>query len=78
MAILQFRCPETGAAVELGEISPDANLALSAWSRPIPCPHCGKTHAWTSGDLGQAMTALRGLPDATRVLLDGGLATALS
>jgi endogenous inhibitor of DNA gyrase (YacG/DUF329 family) len=78
MAMVQLKCPETGKPVELGEISPDAYQALSAWSRPVPCPYCGKVHAWTSGDLRSAMIALQSSPDATRVLLDRGSATALS
>jgi len=35
MAVLLFKCPETGTPVDLGEVSPEAHLALSLWSRPI-------------------------------------------
>jgi hypothetical protein len=41
------------------------------------CPHCGEEHSWTSGHLGLAMQTLHSSPDATRVLVDGGAATAL-
>jgi len=29
MAVLLFKCPETGTPVDLGEVSPEAHLALS-------------------------------------------------
>jgi endogenous inhibitor of DNA gyrase (YacG/DUF329 family) len=76
MAILQLKCPETAKPVDLGDVSPDAKIALSLWSTEVPCLHCGGTHVWTSGHLGLAMQALHASPDATRVLIDGGNASA--
>src|SRR6266480_3855899 len=46
-------------------------------STEIPCPHCGKNHLWTSGDLGLAMRALHDSPEGSRVLVEAGSATAL-
>jgi hypothetical protein len=78
MAMLQLRCPETEKPVELGDVPPDAKIALSLWSREVPCPHCGRTHVWTSGHLGLAMQALHTSPHATRVVIDGDRASALT
>lgn len=77
MAMLQLKCPETGKLVALGDVQPGANIALSLWSRPVACPHCGENHPWSSGHLALAMKALHDSPDATRVLLEDGSATAL-
>jgi hypothetical protein len=77
MAMLQIKCPETGKPVDIEDVPPDSAIALVAFSREIPCPHCGKNHPWTSGHLGLAMQTLHGSPDVTRVLVDGGSATAL-
>jgi hypothetical protein len=82
MAMLQLKCSETGKPVDIADCPPDAHLALSLWSRPIACPHCGKDHPWTSGHLGLAMQALQRSPEASRVLVDhaqdGVSATAIS
>jgi endogenous inhibitor of DNA gyrase (YacG/DUF329 family) len=71
MAMLQLKCPETGKPVDLGDVPPEANIALSLWAREVPCPHCGGKHVWASGQLGLAMQALHAAPDASRVLIDG-------
>jgi hypothetical protein len=76
MAMLQLKCPTTGRPVDLGDVPPDANIALSLWSREVPCPHCGGKHVWTSGHLALGMQALHASPDATRVLIDGDHASA--
>ena len=73
MAVLLFKCPETETPVDLGEVSPEAHLALSLWSRPITCPHCGNDHRWTSAHLRLAMQALQGSPQSSRVLIDDAL-----
>jgi len=73
MAVLLFKCPETGTPVDLGEVSPEAHLALSLWSRPTSCPHCGNDHRWTSAHLRLAMQALQDSPQSSRVLIDDAL-----
>jgi len=75
--MVQLKCPETGKLVDLGDVAPEAHIALSLWSRPVACPHCGKEHSWTSGQLGLAIETLRRSPKATRVLVEDGSATAL-
>jgi hypothetical protein len=74
--MVQLKCTETGKLVDLGDVPPEAHIALSLWSRPVACPHCGKEHSWTSGQLGLAMETLRRSPDATRVLVEDGSAIA--
>jgi endogenous inhibitor of DNA gyrase (YacG/DUF329 family) len=78
MPMVQVKCPETGRPVDIGDVPREANIALSLWSRPIACPHCGKDHPWSSGHFGLAMKTLHDFPDATRVLVDGDSAIALS
>jgi hypothetical protein len=75
--MVQLKCPETVKLVDLGDVPPEAHLARSLWSRPVACPHCGKKHSWTSWQLGLAMETLRRSPEATRVLVEDGSATAL-
>jgi len=70
MAMLQLKCPATGEPVDVADCSPNANIALSLWSRPVACPHCGEDHAWTSGHLKLAMEALKEAPGASRALLE--------
>lgn len=77
MALLQLKCPETGKLVEIADVPPEAHIALSLWSRPIACPHCGTEHPWTSGQLARAMKALHDSPGAARVLVEGDSATAV-
>src|SRR4051794_18326411 len=59
------------------EVPAGAFQAAVLSSREIPCPHCGKNHLWTIGDLGLAMRALHDSPEASRVLVAAGSATAL-
>ena len=77
MAIVQLTCPETGKPVDILEVPAGAFQAAVLSSTEIPCPHCGKNHLWTSGDLGLAMRALHDSPEASRVLVEAGSATAL-
>ena len=78
MAMVQLKCPETGKAADIRsvETAPEA-FNFAAWMTEIPCPHCGVGHRWTSSDYVQAMLTLRDSPDASRILVDGGSATAL-
>jgi hypothetical protein len=82
MAMIQLKCPETGKPLDIGDVPPDALMALSLSSRPIACPHCGKDHPWSSGHLGVAMQAIHRSPEASRVLVvnaaDGVTASTLS
>src|SRR5438045_1369907 len=66
MAIVQLTCPETGKPVNILEVPAGAFQAAVLSSTEIPCPHCGKNHLWTSGDLGLAMRALHDSPEASR------------
>src|SRR3954454_2514911 len=53
MALVQLKCPETGEPVDIGDVSPRIALMpqeASLWVREIPCPHCGDTHRWSSGN----------------------------
>jgi len=77
MAKVQLTCPETGKPVDILEVPAGAFQAAVLSSTEIPCPHCGKNHLWTSGDLGLAMRALHDSPEASRVLVEAGSATAL-
>jgi hypothetical protein len=78
MATVQLKCPETGKSIEMGDLAPDAAIATYAGVRPVPCPHCGKDHPWSTNHLGLAMQALQGSPEASRILVDGESATALA
>jgi endogenous inhibitor of DNA gyrase (YacG/DUF329 family) len=56
MAIVMFTCPKTGKPVPTGietdEQSFDALVgAIKGKGRAnsVQCPHCGKTHGWSSG-----------------------------
>lgn len=75
MAMVQLVCLET--PVDIGDVPPGAFQAAVLSVTEISCPHCGGNHLWTSGQLGLAMRALRGSPEASRVLVEGGSATAL-
>jgi hypothetical protein len=81
MAMVQLECSDTGKAIDIGDVQPDAVFAAKAFSRPLLCPYCGKDHAWTSTDMGQALYALQRSPEASRVLVrrseDGVSATAM-
>ena len=81
MAMVQLECPDTGKTIDIGEVQPDTVFAAVAYSRPLLCPYCGKDHAWTSTDRGQAQIALQPSPEASRVLVrrskDGVSATAI-
>jgi hypothetical protein len=77
MAIVQLTCPETGKPVDILEVPAGAFQAAVLSSTEIPCPHCGKNHLWTSGDLGLAMRAPHDSPEASRVLVEAGSAMAL-
>jgi hypothetical protein len=76
MAMVQLECPETGDPVDVGDVPPEAFQAAVISVTEIPCPHCGGKHLWSSGHLGLAMRALHDSPGASRVLVDGGSATA--
>lgn len=80
MAMLQLKCPETGKPVDLHDVPAEEALlpiggAAKVWR--IPCPYCGGSHTWTSSGFAMAMGALRDSPDAARVLVGDGSATAL-
>jgi len=81
MAMVQLECPETGKPIDIGEVQPDTVFAAVHGSRPLICPNCGKDHAWTTTDMGQAQIALERSPEAGRVLVrraNGGVsATAI-
>jgi hypothetical protein len=77
MAMVQLKCPETGKSVDVGDVPPGAAMGGALLVTEIACPHCGKNHLWSSGDLGLAMRALDDFPEASRVLVYGGSATAL-
>jgi hypothetical protein len=74
--MVQLMCPETRKPVDVGDVPPGAFQAAVLSVTEIPCPYCGKTHLWSSGQLGLAMRALHDSPDARRVLVQGGSATA--
>jgi hypothetical protein len=63
MARVQLTCPETGKPVDILEVPAGAFQAAVLSSTEIPCPHSGKNHRWTSGDLGLAMRALHDSPE---------------
>ena len=80
MAKVQLKCLDTGEPVDIRDVSPRIALmpqSAPAWGQEVPCPHCGKTHRWTSSDWSRVLQALRDSPDATRVLVEGDSATAL-
>jgi hypothetical protein len=77
MAMVQLMCPKTGKPVDVGDVPPGAFQAAVLSVTEIACPHCGKNHLWSSGQLGLAMRALHESPEAGRVLVEGGSATAL-
>jgi endogenous inhibitor of DNA gyrase (YacG/DUF329 family) len=70
MAIVQLKCPETGRPVDVWQYTPGSAVHADRFSKPIPCPHCGKSHTWTSGDRGLAWRTLDDCPDATRMLVE--------
>jgi hypothetical protein len=82
MATLQLECPESGRPVDIVAEPIPANgiVPAVAFSSTIACPHCGKSHRWTSTGFALAIEALHRSPDATRVLVaeteDGATATA--
>ncbi len=71
MAIVQIKCPETGKPVDVESHQPGWGVKANGFSKPIPCPHCGKEHTWTSHDRGLAVQALEAAPEASRVLVEG-------
>lgn len=81
VAKVQLKCPATGKPIDLGEYWSGMGITADAFSRTIPCPHCGGRHTWTSSYRGQAIMALQDSPHASRVLVeitqDGFTATAL-
>jgi hypothetical protein len=81
VAMVQLKCPESGEAIDIFEYRSGMGITADLFSRPIPCPHCGENHTWTSGYRGQAIQALQRSPHASRVLVettqDGFSATAL-
>jgi endogenous inhibitor of DNA gyrase (YacG/DUF329 family) len=77
MAMVQIKCPETGEPVDIMELRPKSPMHLDLFSKLVPCPHCGKSHTWTSGMRGLAYQTLDVSPEASRVLVEGDWATAL-
>ena len=83
MVTLQLKCPTSGRPVKIrdGNFPTSGVVSLSVWATEIACPHCSKSHRWTSTGFAIAMEALHHSPDATRVLVDeaadGATATAL-
>jgi hypothetical protein len=81
VAVVQLKCPETGEPIDVWKHRAGAPITADLFSMEIPCPHCGESHQWTSGDRGLAAQALERSPDSTRVLVeqtpDGNVATAL-
>lgn len=75
--MVQLICSATGKPVDVVDVPPGAFQAAVLSVTEIRCPHCGKDHLWSSGQLGLAMRALHDSPDAGRVLVEGGSATAL-
>jgi endogenous inhibitor of DNA gyrase (YacG/DUF329 family) len=81
--MLQLKCPRSGKPVDVQEVEPQRHnrYNTAAWGTEVPCPYCGETHQWTSGEWVSAMEALRKSPDAARVLVedtqDGPSATTL-
>ena len=71
MAIVQIKCPETGKSVDVETQQPGWGHKAHGFSKPIPCPHCGMEHAWTSHDRALAVEALEACPEASRVLVYG-------
>jgi endogenous inhibitor of DNA gyrase (YacG/DUF329 family) len=70
MAIVRLKCPETGKPVDVWQYTPGSPMHADRFSKLIPCPHCGKNHAWTSRDRATAVRGLNASPDATRVLVE--------
>ncbi len=77
MAMVQLKCPETGEPVDIEETSPGGMRKAHMFWRAVLCPHCGKSHTWTSHRQDLAQLALNASPEATRVCVDGDSATAL-
>jgi hypothetical protein len=48
---LQFRCPNTGRAIDVG-IESELETLLRIRNKPVRarCPFCGETHQWQVGD----------------------------
>ena len=76
--MVQVKCPETGKPVDIMEVRPHSPMHADRFSKLVPCPHCGKSHTWTSGMRGLAYRTLNASPEATRVLVEGDSATALA
>ena len=74
--MVQLICPETGKPVDVVDVPPGAFQAAVLSVTEIRCPHCGKNHQWGSGPLGLAMRALQNSPEASRVIVKHGSATA--
>ena len=70
VAMVQLQCPETGKPIDIYEYRSPGVTTADIFSRPIACPHCGESHAWTSWYRGEAVMALQRSPDATRVLVE--------
>jgi len=81
VAMVQFKCPTTGKAIDILEYRSGMGIAAVRFSKSLACPHCGDSHTWTSGHLGEAIMTLQRSPQASRVLVettqDGVSATAL-
>lgn len=75
--MVQLICPEPGKPVDVVDVPPGAFQAAVLSVTEIRCPHCGKNHLWGSGPLGLAMRALHDSPQASRIIVEGGSATAL-
>jgi sirohydrochlorin ferrochelatase len=63
--------------MDIEETSPRAMRKAHGFWRPVACPHCGKSHTWTSHLQDLAQEALDASPEAARVLVDGDVARAL-
>lgn len=70
VAMVQLECPETGKSIDVFEYRSGMGVTADIFSRPIPCPHCGGDHTWTSWYRGEAIMALQQSPHATRVLVE--------
>jgi endogenous inhibitor of DNA gyrase (YacG/DUF329 family) len=56
MAMVMLTCPKTGKPVPTGIETDEQSFAalmgaITGKGRPsnVPCPHCDKTHSWSSG-----------------------------
>lgn len=77
MAMVQIKCPDTGEPLDIMEIRPNSPMQADAFSDLVTCPHCAKSHTWTSSMRGLAYRTLNASPGASRVLVEGDSATAL-